>query len=135
MDYLEGLWKQGYNIFVLSYRGFNLSTGKPSERGIKQDAQAALEFLATNCNLINPHKIIVLGISLGGAIAIDLVARNQEKFGDNIKGLIVENTCTSISDMVDVAYPFFKFFKWMFLRLDFDSLKCIEKIQTPILFI
>lgn len=73
MDNLEGLWKQGYNVFVLSYRGFNLSRGTPSEKGIKQDAQAALAYLI-DCDDINPVRIVVMGISMGGAVAIDLVA-------------------------------------------------------------
>ena len=33
------------NVFILSYRGYGESEGKPSESGIKQDAQAALDHL------------------------------------------------------------------------------------------
>ena len=33
------------NVFILSYRGYGESEGKPSEAGIKQDAQAALDHL------------------------------------------------------------------------------------------
>lgn len=41
---------------------------------------------------IDPHKIIVFGQSIGGAVAIDLVSRNEDK----VKALIVENTFTAL---------------------------------------
>ena len=46
----------------------------------------------------------MFGRSLGGAVAIDLVSKN--KAVSNIKGLILENTFTSIPDMVDKIFPF-----------------------------
>ena len=87
----------GCNVLMLEYRGYGLSTGDPDEEGIKIDAQTALDYIRQQKET-KGGKIIVFGQSLGGAVAIQLVARNQEA-GD-IVGLILENTFTSIRDMI-----------------------------------
>ncbi|KAJ2048413.1 bem46 protein, variant, partial [Coemansia sp. S155-1] len=38
----------GCNVFMLSYRGYGLSDGHPSEAGIKTDALTALEFIRSH---------------------------------------------------------------------------------------
>lgn len=87
----------GCNVLMLQYRGYGRSTGDPDEKGLKIDAQTALDFLRSNDEL-RGKKIIVYGQSLGGAVGINLVARNQEQ-GD-IAGLILENTFTSIRKLI-----------------------------------
>ena len=90
-------------MFITSYRGYGKSEGKPTEQGLKYDAQAALDYII-NSDMIDPQLIFVFGRSLGGAVAIDLVSKNICL--SNIKGLILENTFTSISDMVDKVFPY-----------------------------
>ena len=87
----------GCNVLMLEYRGYGLSTGTPDEEGLKLDAQTGLDFLR-QYDETKDAKIVVYGQSLGGAVAIDLVAKNQEA-GD-IAGLILENTFTSIKKMI-----------------------------------
>ena len=87
----------GCNVLMLEYRGYGLSTGDPDEEGINIDAQTALDYIRQQKET-QSGKIIVFGQSLGGAVAIQLVARNQEA-GD-IVGLVLENTFTSIRDMI-----------------------------------
>ena len=74
-----------------------MSTGDPNEEGINIDAQTALDYIRQQRET-QGGKIIVFGQSLGGAVAIQLVAKNQEA-GDII-GLVLENTFTSIRDMI-----------------------------------
>jgi hypothetical protein len=45
--------------------------------------------------------VFVYGISLGGAVAAQLAVSKS----NSIKGLILENTFTSIGDMVDKLMP------------------------------
>ena len=85
------------NVLMAEYRGYGLSTGIPDEKGINVDAQTALDYLR-NQKETQGGDIIVYGQSLGGAVAIQLVARNQEP--TDIKAIIVENTFTSIRDMI-----------------------------------
>jgi len=87
----------GCNVFMLEYRGYGLSTGTPDENGINIDAQTALDYIR-NQKETEGGKIIVYGQSLGGAVAIQLVAKNQED-GD-IVAMILENTFTSIREMI-----------------------------------
>ena len=81
----------GCNILMLSYRGYGLSEGQANEKGMKLDAQAALDYVVSHDRL-KGGKIIVYGQSIGGAVAIDITARNQGK----IDALIIENTFLSM---------------------------------------
>jgi len=87
--------KMGYSVLILSYRGYAHSDGLPSEKGLRKDAQAALDYLLAD-NELSQKPIILYGHSLGGAVAIDLASRNPSK----INALIVENTFTSLPDVV-----------------------------------
>lgn len=90
------------NIFLISYRGYGLSNGAPSYRGIQLDTQTGLEHLVRQPE-VDPARIVLFGQSLGGAIALDLLARNR----DTIAGCIVENSFTDIYDMHRLLFPLF----------------------------
>jgi alpha/beta superfamily hydrolase len=82
---------------MVEYRGYGLSTGVPDEAGLKVDAQTALDHLRQRAET-SRSQIIVYGQSLGGAVAINLVAANEDK-GD-IAGLVLENTFLSIRKLI-----------------------------------
>lgn len=77
----------GCNVAMLSYRGYGLSTGEPSEAGLRIDAQTMLDWLRADKEL-GGTRIVLYGQSIGGAVAIDLAARRAPQ----VAGLIVENT-------------------------------------------
>ncbi|CAH8496792.1 unnamed protein product [Schistosoma mattheei] len=83
------------NIFIIDYRGYGQSTGKPSEEGLYADCTCALNYLYMRSDL-NNEKIFVLGRSLGGALGIYLAVNPISS--DKICGVIIENTFTSITD-------------------------------------
>ena len=87
----------GCNVLMLEYRGYGLSTGIPNEEGLMIDAQTGLDYIR-QLTETRGGKIIVYGQSLGGAVSIQLVAKNQEA-GD-VVGLILENTFTSIRKLI-----------------------------------
>ena len=87
----------GCNVLMLEYRGYGLSTGTPNEEGLMIDAQAGLDWLRQQEKL-KKSKIVIYGQSLGGAVAIQLVAKN--KGSGDIIGLILENTFLSIRKMI-----------------------------------
>ena len=89
-------------VLMLEYRGYGLSTGTPNEKGLVIDAQTGLDYIRSRADL-RGNKIVVYGQSLGGAVAIDLVSKNQGA-GD-IKGLMLENTFLSIAKMIPNAVP------------------------------
>lgn len=94
----------GMNVFMWSYRGFLLisqskrniryghSDGEANEHGIRQDAQAALDYMLAH-PILKTTEIVVYGQSLGGAVAIDLVSKNEQM----IEALVLENTFLSIA--------------------------------------
>ncbi|KAF2014234.1 alpha/beta-hydrolase [Aaosphaeria arxii CBS 175.79] len=63
-------------IFVLAfdYRGFGISKGTPSESGLLGDAEAVVEW-ALKVACIPPNRIVLLGHSLGTAVASGIVHR------------------------------------------------------------
>ena len=87
----------GCDCLMLEYRGYGASSGTPDEQGLMIDAQTGLDWIR-HSKETKEHKIIIYGQSIGGAVAIQLVAKNQDA-GDVI-GLILENTFTSIRKMI-----------------------------------
>eukprot|EP01018_Ginkgo_biloba_P005367 Gb_14814 [translate_table: standard] len=71
------------NVFMLSYRGYGASDGYPSQHGIINDAQAALDYLLQRTD-IDTSRIVVFGRSLGGAVGAALVKNNPNKSMESI---------------------------------------------------
>lgn len=85
----------GCNVLLLQYRGYGLSTGTPTEKGLMIDARTGLDYIKQRADL-RDTKIVIYGQSLGGAIALRLVAGNQE----HIAALIIENTFLSMRKLI-----------------------------------
>ncbi|CAH0049798.1 unnamed protein product [Clonostachys solani] len=92
----------GCNVFMLEYRGYGTSTGEPDEAGLNLDAQTALSYLRRRAET-RDHRFIIYGQSLGGAVSIKLVSKNQDK-GD-IVGLVLENTFLSMRKLIPSIIP------------------------------
>lgn len=122
------------NILLVEYRGYGLSEGTPTEEGLYTDAKTSLDYLFTR-NDINHSEIIIFGRSLGGAVAIDLAARDSSR--NRIWCVIVENTFTSIPDMAKVIFGWriLNFLPSMCYKNKFASKNKMKRIQCPILFI
>jgi fermentation-respiration switch protein FrsA (DUF1100 family) len=82
---------------LLEYRGYGLSTGSPDEAGLLIDAQTGLDYLIDRAET-RDTKIVIYGQSLGGALSIQLVAKNQHK--GIVTGLMLENTFTSMRKLI-----------------------------------
>jgi len=119
------------NIMILSYRGYGKSEGHPTESGMIADAEAALDHLKNPKSKEFAEKVIVFGRSLGGAVALALVERRKEQ----IAGVILENTFTSIADMAASIFPLP--LPWRLLVLDnWNNLERIKHAASlPVLFL
>lgn len=115
----------GFSVFIIDYRGYGRSSGRPSEKGLYRDASAAFDYLAQRPD-VNLSELIVFGRSLGGAVATEL-CRNRKP-----AGLIVESSFTSIRDMAGVHFPFIP--KCLVSDM-FNSLSKVEELTVPALFV
>jgi len=118
------------NLFIIGYRGYSYSEGKPSEKGIKSDSVTTLDYIFSRKD-IDVNKIFVLGSSMGGAVTVYGVTKSSHP----VRGVILENTFTSISDMVNAVYPKLANVKNYLLVHKWESIKHIHKIKAPICFI
>jgi fermentation-respiration switch protein FrsA (DUF1100 family) len=119
------LAKTPARIFIVGYRGYGRSEGKPSEHGLYLDARAAWDYLVDELR-VPPNRIVIFGISLGGAVAVNLASEVKPA------GLIVQSSFTSVPDMAARHYPFVP---KALVRTKMDSLSKIGDVRAPILFI
>ncbi|KAH8890860.1 alpha/beta-hydrolase [Thozetella sp. PMI_491] len=121
----------GCNVFMLEYRGYGLSTGEPDESGIMTDAQTALDYLRDRVET-RRHRLVIYGQSLGGAVSIRLVAKNQGS-GD-VAGMILENTFLSMRKLIPSVLPPAKYLSLLCHQV-WPSDNYIASIKVPILFL
>lgn len=88
------LWlvNEGFAVFIFDYRGYGWSEGRPSLAGVHLDAEAAFEVLLTLPGL-GDTPVIVLGQSLGGAVAVYTVAHSAHK--ERITALVLDSAFSS----------------------------------------
>ncbi|KAG6820026.1 hypothetical protein H0H93_006364 [Arthromyces matolae] len=123
--------KMRCNVLMVSYRGYGLSDGSPSETGLRIDAQTGLDFVRTHPVFANT-QVILYGQSIGGAVSIDLASRNPTK----IHALILENTFTSLPNLIPDALPALGPFSFL-CHQKWDSVSKVPLIppSTPILML
>ncbi len=123
------LRKIGFSVFIFDYRGYGQSVGDfPSELSIYEDAENALRYLIEKRE-IPGEKIYLFGVSLGGAVAIDLAIKEK-----GIGGLIVVGSFTSMLE--EILYRGYRLFPIeLILNQKFDSIGKISSLKTPILII
>lgn len=111
------------NVFIIDYRGYGRSEGRPTESGVYRDARDAFDYLKSREDI--GQDIIVYGASLGGAVAIDLAVHRP------VKALIVDSSFTSAADMAKVILPVTPAF---LLSVKWDSKQKIKELDIPKLF-
>jgi uncharacterized protein len=128
-DFLAGLvgrfrdiTQDGTGLVALSYRGYAGSTGRPSERGLLLDAQAAHAFALAR---YGAERIVPWGFSLGSGVAVALAADLP------VGKLVLEAPYTSITDLAAAKLPFMPV-GWL-LRDQFHSDRRIARVRVPLL--
>ncbi|MDD5556178.1 MAG: alpha/beta hydrolase [bacterium] len=116
----------GLQTLIIDYRGYGLSGGRPSERGLSLDADAAYDHLRAREG-IDPDSLVAFGRSLGGAVAADLAARRP------LSALIVESAFTSTADIARDLLPLLP--ARLLVTQRYDSIAKVPAIRIPKLFI
>jgi len=99
------LWRMGFTVFAVDYRGYGRSTGTPSEEAVYLDGRTALNHVLTrmmepdDTELPRPElsKLVYYGRSLGAAIAIDLASEF------NPAALVTESSLAGAQGFTDDA--------------------------------
>ena len=116
----------GLATFIFDYRGFGQSEGKPSEHGTYRDAEAAWQYLVQE-RKVQPDKIIIMGRSLGGAIAAWLAWNHTPT------ALILESTFTSATDVAAKLYPYLPI--RLLLRFKYNTIEYLSQVKCPVLIV
>lgn len=135
-----------YGILALEFRGYGLSKdGNVSESNLNSDVKQGFQYLEKE-KKINPDNIIVMGHSMGGALAANLASKQS-----NIKALILicplskfdyigkkfsENTNVGlgIPQKLMKLTNKIKPLKWLYNQ-KFNTVALIKKIKSPIYLI
>lgn len=86
-------------VVFVDYRGYGLSDGVPSEEGLYEDGHATWRWLVEDRN-VDPADIILVGRSIGGAVAVELAQANQ------IGALVLESTFCKLPEVAQDMLPF-----------------------------
>lgn len=98
--HLGGSWwlpEQGYQVLLVDYRGYGLSEGAPSLPAIYQDVDAAFKWL-DQAPEVQGKPLIVLGQSLGGALAIHYLVERPERQAQ-LKAIVLDGVPASYRDV------------------------------------
>jgi fermentation-respiration switch protein FrsA (DUF1100 family) len=115
----------GFDVMLFDYRGYGRSSGRPSEQGTHRDARAARAALLARPG-VDPERVLYLGESLGGAVALALALEAPPA------GLVLQSTFTSVRDMAKRHYPFIP---GSLVPDAYPSLARIDSLQAPLLVI
>jgi pimeloyl-ACP methyl ester carboxylesterase len=113
--------RSAVNVLFVDYRGYGLSQGVPTEEGLMMDADAVIGFFIGRSDLRKTH-LIIHGQSLGGAVATYAATTHAAA----VQTLILENTFTSIEDMVEKVHRHLKYVK----SLATNKWRSLERIQS-----
>ncbi len=111
------------NFLIVAWRGFSGNKGKPTEKGLYEDARSAVRWLKFNG--VEENNIIIYGESLGTGVATE-IAQNK-----NFAGVILESPFTSMIDAGKDKYPYLNV--RLLLKDKYESDKKIKNIKSPVL--
>jgi hypothetical protein len=124
LEIIAAYHELGLSVLIFDYRGYGRSQGRPSEEGTYEDGLAAWRHL-TETRGCSPSEIVILGRSLGGAIAAWLAQRHTPG------ALILESAFTSVPDVGAEVYPYLPV--RLLSRFRYNSLARMSEIRCPVL--
>ncbi|WDE04350.1 alpha/beta fold hydrolase [Thalassomonas viridans] len=128
---VKPLVEDGYQVFMMEYRGFGASEGDARHDSVANDANTALLYLAGRTD-VEAKPLLVLGQSYGGQLAIYVTHKNQHL----VDGLITEGTYTSFSEEAASFSPWpISSLVNLIVSNEYESLELIRDIRTSKLFI
>ena len=109
-------------LYLMHYRGYGASTGKPSEKDLVADGRALFDRVRAE-----HEKIVAVGRSLGSGVAIQLAVSRP------VSRLILITPYYSLVDLAARHYPIFPV-RWL-MRDKFDSWRYAPSVAAPTLLV
>jgi pimeloyl-ACP methyl ester carboxylesterase len=113
----------GTAMLVIDYRGYGQSSGRPSERGVYRDAQAAWTYLSGQPD-VDSTRIAIYGRSIGSAVALYLATERPAA------AVILESAFTSGKAMAKKHYALVP---TSLLTLRLNNLERARRLDVPVL--
>ena len=117
--------REGWGVYMMAYRGYAGSTGRPTE--VANVADARLAYGALLLEGVAPEATIAYGESLGTNVAARIAVERR------VGGLILEAPYTSIAKVGGQTYPYLPVDLLLIDRYETD--KIIAQVKVPILVI
>lgn len=121
--------KNRFGVLMVDYRGYGLSEGKPTEKGLYADVDAALKWLKNKG--LTEDRLVIYGFSMGSAPATKLCGGGYHMKPSK---LLLEAPFASAEVMVQdasgLAMP-----GTFFTDLEIDNVEEIKKVQQPFFWI
>jgi uncharacterized protein len=117
------LTEAGLDVLLFDYRGYGRSTGRATEDGTYRDARAARAALLARTG-VDPSRVIYLGESVGGAVALELALAHPPA------GVVLLSAFTSVRDMARLHY---RAVPRALVPDAYPSLRRIASLRAPLL--
>lgn len=125
------LIRDGYQVFLMEYRGFGHSEGAASHENVAADAHRAFLYLVGREDVEN-NPVVLIGQSYGGQLAINVAASYPEQ----VDVLVTEGAFTSFRNIAVYTTPIIgKPFTWAFFKNPYSSAELIKEASMPKLII
>jgi uncharacterized protein len=122
---IKAICADGHGVFMLNYRRYGGSAGRPTEKRIAGDAVSAYDCLRGLG--VAPHDIVVYGESLGTAVATRLCLQRKAQ------ALVLESPFTSV---VDVGRLVWSYLPLQYIMVDqFRTIDRIGQVDVPLFII
>lgn len=133
MPLVQPLVKAGYRVFMVDFRGYGKSSGKPTHANIAADAQFLFDKMQ-NMSFMANEPLLIYGSSIGTQVAVHIARNNQE----SISGIVLDGTVASFTDIAlayapPAAHPMIKSMEGAFPYSAKEDIAYIEDL--PLLFI
>jgi fermentation-respiration switch protein FrsA (DUF1100 family) len=133
VEFVAWLADAGYDVFAFDYPGYGRSDGEPTRDGTVLAGAAALSYVRSRPD-VDPSRVLVLGQSLGGAVALATVGEGPPGL---VRGVAVDATFASYQHMGNevlgghaITYPL----AWLLLGSAHDPEDTLDQLPpTPLL--
>lgn len=125
---LAGIAQRGYSLVAFDYRGYGLSTGRPSERALYRDVDAVLDQISNRFKGDGaPKTIVYWGRSLGTTMAAYAATRQAPA------GLILESGFPDARSLFRASPPLA--FLALFSTYRFSTASHLKSVPCPVLVV